>query len=154
MSLITTKTKKTVKFKVTSKTFWWMKPFVFPSKIAFSLMLIHHWYWLWATQWHFYFFHDDVTKWKHFPRYWPFVRGIYPSPVNTPHKGQWRGALMFSLICVWTNGWVNHRDAGNLIRHGANYDVTAMSHDCRCQRNINDRDNSPHNYTCIGRWTV
>ena len=39
--------------------------------------------------------HDDVIKWKHFPHYWPFVRGIHRSPVN-PHKGQWRGALMFS----------------------------------------------------------
>ena len=39
--------------------------------------------------------HDDVIKWKHFPRFWPFVRGIHRSPVNTPHKGQWRGALMF-----------------------------------------------------------
>ena len=48
--------------------------------------------------------HDDVIKWKHFPRYWPFVRGIHRSPVNSPHKGQWRGALMFSLICVWING--------------------------------------------------
>ena len=38
--------------------------------------------------------HDDVIKWKHFPRYWPFVRGIHRSPVNSPHKGQWRGALM------------------------------------------------------------
>ena len=47
--------------------------------------------------------HDDVIKWKHFPRYWPFVRGIHRSPVNSPHKGQWRGALMFSLICVWIN---------------------------------------------------
>ena len=28
------------------------------------------------------------------------------SPVNSPHKGQWRGALMFSLVCVWINGWV------------------------------------------------
>ena len=44
--------------------------------------------------------HDDVIKWKHFPRYWPFVRGIHRSPGNSPHKGQWRGALMFSLICV------------------------------------------------------
>ena len=44
--------------------------------------------------------HDDVIKWKHFPRYWPFVRGIHRSPVNSPHKGQWRGALMFSLICT------------------------------------------------------
>ena len=48
--------------------------------------------------------HDDVIKWKHFPRYWPFVRGIHRSPVNSPHKGQWRGALMFSVICAWING--------------------------------------------------
>ena len=39
--------------------------------------------------------HDDVIKWKPFPRYWPFVPGIHQSPVNSPHKGQWRGALMF-----------------------------------------------------------
>ena len=44
--------------------------------------------------------HDDVIKWKHFLRYWPFVRGIHRSPVNSPHKGQWRGAFMFSLICL------------------------------------------------------
>ena len=43
-------------------------------------------------------YHDDVIKWKHFPRYWPFVWGIHRSPVNSPHKGQWRGALMFSMI--------------------------------------------------------
>ena len=43
--------------------------------------------------------HDDVIKWKHFPRYWPFVRGIHRSPVNSPHKGQGRGALLFTLIC-------------------------------------------------------
>ena len=52
--------------------------------------------------------HDDVIKWKHFPRYWPFVWGIHQSPVNSPHKGQWRGALMFSLICAWINVWVNN----------------------------------------------
>ena len=45
--------------------------------------------------------HDDVIKWKHFPRYWPFVRGIHRSPVNSPHKGQWRGALMFSSWGWW-----------------------------------------------------
>ena len=44
--------------------------------------------------------HDDVIKWRHFPRHWPFVRGIHWSPVNSPHKGQWRGALVFSLICL------------------------------------------------------
>ena len=57
--------------------------------------------------------HDDVIKWKHFPRYWPFVRGIRRSPVNSPHKGQWRRALMFSLICAWMECWVNTREAGN-----------------------------------------
>ena len=45
-------------------------------------------------------FHDDVIKWKHFPRYWPFMRAIHRSPVNSPHKGQRRGALMFPLICA------------------------------------------------------
>ena len=41
---------------------------------------------------------DDVIKWNHFPRYWPFVRGIHRSPVNSPHKGQWRGAfIIFDL---------------------------------------------------------
>ena len=48
---------------------------------------------------------------ENFPRYWPFVRGIHRSPVNSPHKGQWRGALMSSLICVWINGSVNNREA-------------------------------------------
>ena len=56
--------------------------------------------------------HDDVIKWKHFPRYWPFVRGIRRSPVNSPHKGQWRGALMFSLICARINDWVIIGEAG------------------------------------------
>ena len=50
-------------------------------------------------------YHDDVIKWKHFPRYWPFVQGIHWSSVNSPHKGQWRGALVSSLICAWISGW-------------------------------------------------
>ena len=70
--------------------------------------------------------HDDVIKWKHFPRYWPFVRGLHRSPVNSPHKGQWRGTLMFSLIFAWINGWVNNREAGDLRRHRAHDDVTLM----------------------------
>ena len=74
--------------------------------------------------------HDDVIKWKHFPRYWPFVRGIHRSPVNFPHKGQWRGALMSSLICAWINGWVNNREAGDLRRHLGHCDVTVMNRAC------------------------
>ena len=70
--------------------------------------------------------HDDVNKWKHFPRYWPFVWGIHRSPVNSPHKGQWRGALMFSVICARINGWVNNREAGGWRRNHALYDVTVM----------------------------
>ena len=70
--------------------------------------------------------HDDVIKWKHFPRYWSFVWGIHQSPENSPHNDQWRWALMFSLIYAWTNGWVNHRDAGGWRRHRAHHDVTLM----------------------------
>ena len=46
--------------------------------------------------------------------------------VNSPHKGQWRGALMFSLIYAWTNGWAKYRDAGDLRRHCTHYDVTVI----------------------------
>ena len=63
------------------------------------------------------------SKWKHFPRYWPFVWAIHRSPVNCPHKGQWHGALMFSLICAWINNWVNSREDGDLRRHRAHYDI-------------------------------
>ena len=67
-----------------------------------------------------------ACKWKHFPRHWPFVQGIHRSPVNSPHKGQWRGALVFSLVCASTNGSANNRDAGDLRRHRIHYDVTVM----------------------------
>ena len=71
-------------------------------------------------------YHNDVIKWKHFLRYWLYVRGIHRSPVKSPHKGQWYGALMFSLICVWINGWVNNGEAGDLKRYRAHYNVTVM----------------------------
>ena len=61
---------------------------------------------------------DDVIKWEHFSRYW--------SPVNSPHKCQWCGALMFALICAWINGWANNRDIADLRCHHAHYDVTVM----------------------------
>ena len=82
--------------------------------------------------------HDDVIKWKHFARYWPFLRGIRQSAVNSPHKGQWRGALLFSLICAWINGWINNREAGNLRCHRAHYDVTVMAPSVR-RRIMNPR---------------
>ena len=74
--------------------------------------------------------HDDVIKWKHFPRYRPFVWGIHWSPVDSPHKGQWGRALMLSLICAWPNGWTNNRDASDFRRHSTNYDVTVIGIFC------------------------
>ena len=74
-------------------------------------------------------FHDDVIKWKNCLRYWPLVRWIHRSPVNSPHQSQWRGALMFSLICAWINGWAGNREAIDLRRHGAHYDVIVMLYD-------------------------
>ena len=47
--------------------------------------------------------------------------------VNSPHKGQWRGALIFSFICAWINGWVNNRQVGVLRLHRALYDVIVVT---------------------------
>ena len=69
---------------------------------------------------------DDVIKWKYFPRNWPLVRGIQRLPVNSPHKDQWRRALMFSLIYAWISGWVNNCEVGDLGRHRAHYYVIVM----------------------------
>ena len=46
--------------------------------------------------------------------------------MNSPHKGQWRRALIFSLICVWINGWVNNREAGDLRCYRVHYEVIVM----------------------------
>ena len=73
--------------------------------------------------------YDDVIKWKHLPRYWRFVQGIHRSPVNSPHKGQWPGALMFSLICIWIYSWVNNHEAGDLRCYHAHYDVIVICDD-------------------------
>ena len=71
--------------------------------------------------------HNGVIKWKHSELLLAIVRGIHRSPADFPHKGQWRGALKFSLICAWTNGWASNRDAGDLRRHRAHYDTTVMT---------------------------
>ena len=67
------------------------------------------------------------TWWRHqmenVSRHWPFVRGIHRSSVNSPRKGQRRGALMLFLISDWINIWVNNREAGDLRRHRAHCDV-------------------------------
>ena len=62
------------------------------------------------------------SKWKQFRRCWPFVRVIKRPSVNSSHKGQWWGALMFSLISAWANSWGTNGDAGDR----AHCDVTIM----------------------------
>ena len=70
--------------------------------------------------------YDDVIKWKHFPGYWPFVQGIYQLLMNSLHKGQWHGALMFLLICTWTNTWANNGEDSDLRCHCTHYDIIVM----------------------------
>ena len=71
--------------------------------------------------------HDDVIKWKHFPRYSPFVRGIQRSPVNSP--AQRPVAQSFDVffdphlnkrLSKQSWGW------GFLRWHRAHYDVTVV----------------------------
>ena len=61
--------------------------------------------------------HDDVIKWKHFLRYWPFSRGIHRSLTRISDA-------FFDL--AWINGWVNNSEAGDLRRHRDHYDVIVM----------------------------
>ena len=53
--------------------------------------------------------------------------GNSPVTGEFPSQSQWRGALMFSLICAWINRWVNNREAGDLRRHRAHYDVIVIT---------------------------
>ena len=70
------------------------------------------------------------TWWRHqmetFSALLALCAGTSPVSVTSPHTGQWRGALMFSLICAWIKGWVNNHEAGDLRRHRGHYDVSVM----------------------------
>ena len=89
---------------------------------VFSIVYLH---WDKAVAWYPQIIHTMMTSSNGniFSRYWSFVWGFHRSPVNSPHKAQWRGGLMFSLICAW----VNNREAGDLRRHHAHYDVTVIT---------------------------
>ena len=89
-----------------------------------SRLLVSYWLsWTWG-HW------VSSPWWPHqmetFTRNWPFLRGIHRSPVNSPHKGQLRGTLKFSLTCAWINDWINNREAGDLRRYRTHYDVTVL----------------------------
>ena len=68
-----------------------------------------------------------LSWWRHqmetFSALLALCAGNSPVPVNSPHKGQWRGAWMFSLISACINAWVNNREAGDLRRHRGHYDA-------------------------------
>ena len=82
----------------------------------------------WNGQRRYYWSHK--SWWRHqmetFSALLAICAGNSPVPVNSPHKDQWRGALMFSLISVWINDWVNNREAGDLRCYRSHYDVTVM----------------------------
>ena len=71
-----------------------------------------------------------ISWWRHqmetFSALLALCAGNSPVPVNSPHKGQWRGSLKFSLIYAWINDWINNREAGDLRRHCGHYDVIVM----------------------------
>ena len=78
----------------------------------------------------FYMIGITSSWWCHhmetFPALLAICAGNSPVPVNSPRKGRWHGALMFSLISAWINGWVNNREAGDLRHNRAHYDVIVM----------------------------
>ena len=49
--------------------------------------------------------HDDVMIWKDFLHYWPFVRGIYWSSMNSPNK--WPVTQSFDVFFVGLNNLLN-----------------------------------------------
>ena len=68
-------------------------------------------------------FHDDVIKWKHFPRHRPFVRRMQIPLTKLSDAELW----CFLWSAPWINGWVNNREAGDVRQHRAHYDVIVMS---------------------------
>ena len=78
--------------------------------------------WSMRSWWTVLEYYDDITKCKHFPYYWPFVRGLHRWQVNSPHKGQWCGVLMFPLI----SAWIKNHEVGGLRCHRAHYDFILM----------------------------
>ena len=70
----------------------------------------------------------------------------------SPHKGQWRGALMFSWSCAWINAWVNNREVGGLRHHRAHYDVNVMQECCARQQQVSRAGTSK--YIPVILWDV
>ena len=109
---------KHTKYTENQGTFFTVESYFTPSAEA-KIMTHHNDNTLWLCTW-----------WRHqmetFSALLAICAGNSPAPVNSPHKRQWGGALMFSLICVWINSWGNNREAGDLRRYRVHYDVSVM----------------------------
>ena len=83
-----------------------------------------------------------------------FSAGNSPVIGEFPHRGQWRGALMFSLIYAWTNSWANNDDAGDLRRHRAHYDVIVMNKSVRSKQTVivSVTGNNWSNKSMVSSW--
>ena len=76
--------------------------------------------------------HEDVIKWKHFPRYWSFAWGIHRSWVNSPQRPVTRSFDAFFDLRL--NKRLSYdREAGDLRRHCAHYDVTVTDTSMRLE---------------------
>ena len=103
---------------------WWKCIFIGPSMVGAEETCDYHIYGItqnWPDPW-----------WCHQMETFSalLALGMGNSPVTGEFPSQWlvaRNFQMFSLICAWTNGWVNNQDAGDLRRHRDHYDVTVMT---------------------------
>ena len=70
------------------------------------------------------------TLWRHqmetFSMLLALCAGNSPVTGEFPSQGQWRRALIFSLICAWINACVNNHEAGDLRCHCTHYDVIVI----------------------------
>ena len=103
---------------------WWSFCLAINMSTYQHFLDLHATWFMWPDNvWH-------STWWRHqmetFSALLALCAGNSPVPMNSPHKGQWRGALMFSLIFVCINGWVNNRETGDLRRYRGHYDVIVM----------------------------
>ena len=72
----------------------------------------------------------SISWWRHqmetFSALLAICAGNSPATGEVPTQRPVTRSLMFSLIGVWINGWVNDGEAGDLRRHRTHYDVIAM----------------------------
>ena len=112
------------------------------TPVCLYVSYIWHAWSFWATH---------VSWWRHqmetLSALLAICAGNSPPPVNSPHKGWWRGALIFYLICAWLNGWANNGEAGDLRRHRAHYDVSVM-----CSIQIPGFESCPRHLKAL--WTL